>query len=369
MPTDWACSVCTFDYPGKSLLCQMCDTPKTRGSISSSTSWLSVPKKNSLQNSLQSDSALQHAVPRKKLKSTTLTSTKTTTTTATKTSATTAFPIFTPNEISRRVYDLDEGCSLIVVDNFLTPEYRKNLYNTLNSLPVIDEATGEHGNYTDAINRGYLFYWKPDLSSDDSSMKLFSCVQNNEPTLITNYMCMTNGGEDGAKFDRCHRDTALFSDVAKEYVRPRDVKSSCMVSQRLPPYLIDVVNKVNAELGLDNKPLEQMNGIVVNVYHDGKININAHSDHEGVGYDICSLSFGAPRQFVVRDVVAMGEKNSSSIKDGTKGLRGKVETKEGQLIVMRGRRFQKLYTHEVTKDKNVLGKRISLTFRHHNLKG
>ena len=195
---------------------------------------------------------------------------------AIKTSATTAFPIFTPNEISRRVYDLDEGCSLIVVDNFLTQEYRKKLHNTLNSLPVIDEAKGEHGNYTDAINRGFLFYWKPDLSASDSEMKLFDCVKNNEPSLITNYMCMTNGGEHGAKFDRCPRDTALFSDVAHEYVSPRDIKSSCMVSQKSPPYLIDVANKVNAELGLANKPFEQMNGIVVNVYHDGTININAH---------------------------------------------------------------------------------------------
>ena len=42
--------------------------------------------------------------------------------------------------------------------------------------------------------------------------------------------------------------------------------------------------------------------------------------------------------------------------------------KPNQLIIMQGSNFQADYTHEITKDPNCSEKRISLTFRNHEIR-
>ena len=110
----------------------------------------------------------------------------------------------------------------------------------------------------------------------------------------------------------------------------------------MPKEIKDVTEVVNEALGHES-PDEEMNGVLVNYYPDGGTNLNAHSDFTGAGYDIASLSVGADRQFVVRDKAGEGEKSRTGLTDGTSGLREKIMTQPGQLIVMRGKTFQQKY--------------------------
>jgi alkylated DNA repair dioxygenase AlkB len=74
-----------------------------------------------------------------------------------------------------------------------------------------------------------------------------------------------------------------------------------------------------------------------------------HSDNErGLGNIIATISLGAPRKFKIKH-------------NATK------ETKEflvsnGTLIIMAGT-MQRFWKHEILKTKEVVGERISLTFR------
>lgn len=119
----------------------------------------------------------------------------------------------------------------------------------------------------------------------------------------------------------------------------------------LTPPLRAFLERVNRDLGMD------FNGLLINLYADGKETIGAHSDsEEGLATDgsVAALSLGAERIFRVRPKEREG---GAAAVD--------VPTKHGQLLVMQGRQFQRLFTHEVPVQSKIHGPRYSITFRKH----
>lgn len=100
----------------------------------------------------------------------------------------------------------------------------------------------------------------------------------------------------------------------------------------------------------------QFNAVLVNLYRDGNDSMGWHADDEPViGPDasdrwVASLSFGAPRRFVLRSKRDKQERHEFSLGDG-------------DLLVMRGT-TQSLYHHALPKTKLAVGTRMNLTFRH-----
>lgn len=95
------------------------------------------------------------------------------------------------------------------------------------------------------------------------------------------------------------------------------------------------------------------NSILVNVYRDGNDYISAHSDNENlsIGAGVCSFSIGATRKFVIRS-------------KATREIKHTLNIENGMLMLMSGD-FQKEFTHEIIKQKNIKEERISFTFRRH----
>lgn len=146
------------------------------------------------------------------------------------------------------------------------------------------------------------------------------------------------------KVANMQRSIGFFSDVSGGY------KYSGQISKAMP-----LTNDLNLLLQYVNDKLaSKFNGILVNMYENGDDYISKHSDDE-TGLDanagVVSLSLGAERKFRIR------EKETGQILVD-------VPTKEDEMIQMCGPNFQKKYTHEIPKQKNV-GKRISFTFRCH----
>ncbi len=141
-----------------------------------------------------------------------------------------------------------------------------------------------------------------------------------------------------------NRDIGFFSDSSAGYNYSKQVAPS----QPLTPVLRNLIDEVNKYLNTD------FNGILINRYNDGRDYLGPHSDDErglARGSIVAGISLGASRTFRVRP------------KEGT-GYTD-VETKNGQLLVMDGEKFQKTYTHEIPKRLKVKEPRISLTFRKH----
>jgi alkylated DNA repair dioxygenase AlkB len=94
------------------------------------------------------------------------------------------------------------------------------------------------------------------------------------------------------------------------------------------------------------------NSVLVNRYQDGNDMVGWHSDDEpelGATPNIASLSLGATRRFLMRDVVAR--------------TRYEWNLGHGDLLVMSGR-CQLEFEHSVPRAKRVAGPRINLTFRY-----
>jgi alkylated DNA repair dioxygenase AlkB len=92
------------------------------------------------------------------------------------------------------------------------------------------------------------------------------------------------------------------------------------------------------------------NSVLLNYYRDGKDSMGWHSDNEaGVGPIIASVSFGAARRFLLRDIE-------------TKTVRAELSLGNGDLLVM-GAGTQEHYQHSVPKTAKPIGPRINLTFR------
>ena len=146
------------------------------------------------------------------------------------------------------------------------------------------------------------------------------------------------------KVCRQQRNVGFFSNFSEGYTYSRRI----MRSKQLTESLEMLLDKVNLLLG------SRFNGILVNKYGDGDDCIGAHSDDES-GLDnigIVSISYGAERIFRIRD-----KKEKTILHD--------IQTTHCCILHMGGE-FQKLYTHEIPKQKRIKQSRISFTFRKHN---
>lgn len=98
------------------------------------------------------------------------------------------------------------------------------------------------------------------------------------------------------------------------------------------------------------------NSVLLNLYKDGKDKINWHSDKEeiiGPNPIIACINLGAKRKFWFR----------KKEKDSEKFF---YEVEDGDLLIM-GENCQTNYLHAILPEKEVIGMRISLTFRKVNL--
>lgn len=143
------------------------------------------------------------------------------------------------------------------------------------------------------------------------------------------------------------RDIGFFSDEAREYA----YSNSARPALPLPPAMKKLMERVNSTVCDSVK----FNGVLVNLYPDGRSTIGSHSDNErelvpGVG--VLALSFGATRKFRVRD-----KKTGKIVMD--------VPAKDGEIMWMAGD-FQKEYKHEIPAELKIKEQRVSYTFRYHS---
>jgi alkylated DNA repair dioxygenase AlkB len=122
----------------------------------------------------------------------------------------------------------------------------------------------------------------------------------------------------------------------------------------MPTCLKLLLAEVNRRLGT-SCPGVEYNGVLVTEYVNGQDYISAHSDDEpdvNHAAGVLTLSWGAERTFRVRD------RTSKRIVCDT-------VTKPYHALLMEGRDFQSIYTHEIPRQANVVHSRISFTFRVH----
>jgi len=94
------------------------------------------------------------------------------------------------------------------------------------------------------------------------------------------------------------------------------------------------------------------NQVLINWYRDGNHYIGKHSDNESQlikEAPIMSISIGSKRKFVIR-------------KKDTNDIVLEIEMPNNSYLVMCGK-MQKIYTHEVPKDKTIKERRINITMR------
>jgi alkylated DNA repair dioxygenase AlkB len=150
------------------------------------------------------------------------------------------------------------------------------------------------------------------------------------------------------------REIVLFG---KRIVQPRLVAWAGDIDYRysgqtLPPRpfgptLMDLVGRAAAHVGVP------FNHVLANRYRDGMDSMGMHSDDEPeLGEDpvVCSVSFGAPRRFVLVPRRGHGERVA-------------LRLTAGSLLVMGGT-CQRHYRHGIPRDPKTAGERISLTLRH-----
>jgi alkylated DNA repair dioxygenase AlkB len=113
------------------------------------------------------------------------------------------------------------------------------------------------------------------------------------------------------------------------------------------PTLRELVGRAAARVGVP------FNHVLANRYRDGMDSMGMHSDDEPeLGEDpvVCSVSFGAPRRFVLVPRRGRGERVALMLTAGS-------------LLVMGGT-CQRHYRHGIPRDPKAQGERISLTLRH-----
>jgi len=101
-----------------------------------------------------------------------------------------------------------------------------------------------------------------------------------------------------------------------------------------------------------------VNAVLGNLYENGKDYVGQHGDdepeHEAT-QPIFGFSFGATRHFQIKRC------DKGDVFDGKPILN--IPLPHGSCVVMRGHRFQRLFTHGIPKTAKVVGPRISFTAR------
>ena len=112
------------------------------------------------------------------------------------------------------------------------------------------------------------------------------------------------------------------------------------------PELVEIRHRVEMLAG------QAFNGVLCNLYRDGRDSMGWHSDDEQeLGPDpvLASVAFGARRRFVFRSTVE-------------KLLKQEVILGDGDILIM-GAGTQSNWSHAVPKTSKPVGPRINLTFR------
>lgn len=108
------------------------------------------------------------------------------------------------------------------------------------------------------------------------------------------------------------------------------------------------------KIRVENMAHVPFNSVLLNLYRDHRDSMGLHSDDEkelGPQPIIASVSFGAPRRFVLKSRLNPKEPPHSYLLTA------------GSLLIMRGS-TQSEYKHGVPKEKTPCDPRINLTFRH-----
>ena len=138
--------------------------------------------------------------------------------------------------------------------------------------------------------------------------------------------------------------TAYFSDEGKDYSYSGLKHESIF----FPKILNNIRKKVESSFN------KKFNSVLLNRYRDGCDWHGFHSDDEkilGDSIDICSVSFGAERDFI--------------FKSKTGKIKKTINLKNGSALHMI-HPTQINYTHSLPKRTKVYGERINLTFRYIN---
>ena len=114
-----------------------------------------------------------------------------------------------------------------------------------------------------------------------------------------------------------------------------------------PEKFSETVLKIMEEVNLLTKT--QYNTCVANYYPNGEAYISMHDDGELGCESIATVSYGKERKFVVQNKISK-EKTDLILKDGS-------------IVIMDGKNFQKDYKHGIPKQLKIKEPRISLTFR------
>lgn len=132
--------------------------------------------------------------------------------------------------------------------------------------------------------------------------------------------------------------TAWYGTNAYTYSKIKNVPA------QMPQWLEHLRKRLERETGVS------FNSALCNLYRDGNDSVAYHSDDEpelGENPTIASVSFGAPRKFLVR---GLGKTHSLMLT-------------HGDLLLMYGR-SQKDFVHCVPKTTRLMGPRINVTFRY-----
>lgn len=142
-----------------------------------------------------------------------------------------------------------------------------------------------------------------------------------------------------------HRDVGFFSDVSAGYKYSGAVQQSAPLTDNLRSLLNIVNDTFNSKF----------NSVLVNRYNDGDDYISPHSDSEvgaDMGAGVACISYGAERTFRIRH-----KHTKQKVVD--------VNMSHCSVVLMGGKLFQKVYTHEIPIQKRVKLPRYSFTFRNH----
>ena len=145
----------------------------------------------------------------------------------------------------------------------------------------------------------------------------------------------------------CHqrRNVGMFSDDSDGYTYSGQKAKSSPLTENMKNMLTLVNKKFNLKF----------NGILVNEYLTGEDYIGAHSDDETdlSNNIVVAISWGHERKFRIRN-------------KKTRKIECDINTVPYHYIVMEGD-FQKEFTHEIPIQKKIKEKRISFTFRCHQV--
>ena len=109
---------------------------------------------------------------------------------------------------------------------------------------------------------------------------------------------------------------------------------------------------VRIKRDIENLTLLKFNGVLVNLYRDGKDSMGWHSDNEkelGTDPIIVSVVFGDTRRFLIREKKVKKNKKEILFENGD--------------IMLMGKGVQNDWEHSVPKTAKESGERINLTFR------